>query len=206
MTDDLQTSLRDQLGDALIAAGEVPATMPVEILGQACVLADAVLPIAARHARSAAADAVQQAAALFEARHRALLDGGIMTAAEAALLLRQHAESLTEEKDTPAGAQPSGAASTARAEILAVLLAAGYNEPAARELLTRADREPHAQPADDEFETTLAGGHALVLEHGDCETYGACQCGKPFGVITPDKALDTFARPWEHHVMTEVGS
>lgn len=102
-TDDLNTSLRDRLGDALIAAGTVPATMPVEILAQAGVLADAVLPVATRHAQSAAHDAIQQAAALFESRHRALLDGDIMTSAEAAQLLREHAEELTEEKDTPPG-------------------------------------------------------------------------------------------------------
>lgn len=54
-------------------------------------------------------------------------------------------------------------------------------------------------------DTTWEGGHALVIEYGDCELYGRCQCGKPFGMITPDKPLDRFAGPWERHAMTEVG-
>ncbi|MGW3410297.1 hypothetical protein [Streptomyces sp. NPDC000888] len=204
--DDLNTSLRDQLGDALIAAGAVPATLPVEILAQAGVLADAVLPVATRAAQAAATDAIQQAAALFEARHRALLDGGIMTSAEVAHLLREHAEGLTEEKDTPTGSQPAGTESTARAEILAVLLAAGYNEPAARELVDRADREPRDADPNPDFRETLGGGHALVVEYGDCEMHGSCQCGRRLGTTTPDASLDTFVPGWERHAMTEVGS
>ena len=47
-----------------------------------------------------------------------------------------------EEKDTPVGSQSAGAASTARGEILAVLLAAGYSEAAARDLVARAGRDP----------------------------------------------------------------
>ena len=49
MEQTLHAGLRDQLGEALIAEAAVPDTMPVEVLGQAGVLADAVLPIA-RHA------------------------------------------------------------------------------------------------------------------------------------------------------------
>lgn len=52
--DDPQTPLRDRLGEALIAAGAVPATMPVEIFAQAGTLADAVLPIVLRAMESAA--------------------------------------------------------------------------------------------------------------------------------------------------------
>ncbi|WP_405925470.1 hypothetical protein [Streptomyces sp. NBC_00035] len=206
-TDDLNTELRDQLGDALIAAGAVPATMPVEILAQAGVLADAVLPVATRAAQAAATDAIQQAASLFEARHRALLDGDITTSAEAAQLLRRHAAGLTEEteeKDTPTGSQPAGTASTARAEILAVLLAAGYNEPAAREVLARADREPRDPDPDPDFRETLGGGHALVVEYGDCELHASCQCGRRFGTTTPDASLDTFVPGWERHTHGEV--
>lgn len=55
---------------------------------------------------------------------------------------------------------------------------------------------------DEEFEATWQGGHALVIEFGDEEMYGRCQCGKRFGMNTPDKPLDAFAQPWEHHVMT----
>lgn len=58
-----------------------------------------------------------------------------------------------------------------------------------------------AGQADPEFPTTWAGGHALVIEYGDCEMYGRCQCGERFGMNTPDKPLDRFAGPWERHVM-----
>jgi hypothetical protein len=85
------TSLRDQLGDALIAAAAVPHTMPVEVLGQAGVLADAVLPVARRTAETAARTALEQAATLFEHRGRALLDGGLTDCTEVAALLRQYA-------------------------------------------------------------------------------------------------------------------
>lgn len=58
---------------------------------------------------------------------------------------------------------------------------------------------------DDDIErASWEGGHALVVELGDCELYGHCQCGKSFRSITPDKSLDEFASPWELHVMTEV--
>lgn len=186
--------------------------------------------LAAIHAQMDVVDAsLQEVARLFDDLHRSRLDGGIMTADTAAELVRTHAATRreqagapeadgitqriapvqalrSEEEDTTAGTQPVAATSTARAEIRAVLLAVGYNQAAADELLRRADREPHAQPADEEFEATLAGGHALVLEHGDCETYGTCQCGRKFGVITPDIPLDHFGRPWEQHLMTEVSS
>ncbi|WP_411119021.1 hypothetical protein [Streptomyces sp. 058-1L] len=59
---------------------------------------------------------------------------------------------------------------------------------------------------DEDFPTTWEGGHALVIEYGDCEIYGRCQCGKQLGMVTPDKPLDRFAGPWERHVMTEVPS
>lgn len=86
-----QTSLRDQLGEALIAAAAVPHTMPVEILGQAGTLTDAVLPVAQRAAEAAARTAIEQAATLFEQRGRALLDGGLTDCTEVAALLRQFA-------------------------------------------------------------------------------------------------------------------
>jgi hypothetical protein len=54
---------------------------------------------------------------------------------------------------------------------------------------------------DEEFETTWDGGHSLIIEYGDCELYGRCQCGTRFGMVTPDKPLDRFAGPWERHVM-----
>ncbi|MEU1496103.1 hypothetical protein [Streptomyces sp. NPDC005732] len=109
------------------------------------------------------------------------------------------------QKDTPVGTQPSGATSTARAEILAVLLDAGYNKAAAAELLSRADREPHDPEPNSDFLETLAGGHALVIEYGDCEVHGTCQCGRRIGSTTPDASLDTFVDGWERHTHTEVG-
>lgn len=66
------------------------------------------------------------------------------------------------------------------------------------------DQGRAAQELDPEFPATKAGGHALVVEYGDCELYGSCQCGKRFGEVRPDKPIDEFAGPWERHVMTEV--
>lgn len=57
----------------------------------------------------------------------------------------------------------------------------------------------------DDFATTWEGGHALIVEYGDCEFYGRCQCGKQFGMVTPDKfSDDVFGERWERHVVTEV--
>ncbi|MDX3204282.1 hypothetical protein [Streptomyces scabiei] len=88
---DLHTSLRDQLGEALIDAAAVPHTLPVQINAQAGVLADAVLPVARRAAEDAARTALEQAARLFEDRGRGLLDGGLTDCTEVATLLRQYA-------------------------------------------------------------------------------------------------------------------
>jgi len=95
---------------------------------------------------------------------------------------------------------------SARTEILAALQRAGYNEPGARNLLTRADKEPRDPNPDPDFRETLAGGHALIVEYGDCELHGSCQCGSRFGMTTPDASLDTFVQPWERHCMTEVAA
>jgi hypothetical protein len=95
---------------------------------------------------------------------------------------------------------------SARAEILDALQRAGYHETEAQLLLARADKEPRETPPDPDFRETLAGGHALIVEYGDCEIHGSCQCGKRLGMTTPDASLDTFASPWERHCMTEVGS
>ncbi|MEU6279785.1 hypothetical protein [Streptomyces sp. NPDC047028] len=95
---------------------------------------------------------------------------------------------------------------SARTEILAALQRAGYDETGARDLLARADKEPRDPNPDPDFRETLAGGHALVIEYGDCELHASCQCGKRLGMTTPDASLDTFARPWERHCMTEVAA
>ncbi|MEE4546494.1 hypothetical protein V2S66_31580 [Streptomyces sp. V4-01] len=55
---------------------------------------------------------------------------------------------------------------------------------------------------DPEFPATWAGGHALVIEYGDEELHGRCQCGERFTPQRPDKPIDRFAGPWERHVMT----
>ncbi|MFD5656971.1 hypothetical protein [Streptomyces hirsutus] len=123
--------------------------------------------------------------------------------AEAIVTALREAE-RREEKDTRRGSQPRAGGSTARAEILAVLQDHGYNEAAALEVLARAFREPHADPPDLEFRETLAGGHALVIEYGDCEVFGSCQCGRRLGVVPPAKPIDALAGLWERHTTTEV--
>lgn len=109
-----------------------------------------------------------------------------------------------EEKDTPDRGQRSGAASTARAQILTALTGAGHTPATAAELLARADLEPRDPDPDPDLRETLGGGHALVVEYGDCELLGSCQCGTPFGVTTPEASLDTFVPAWERHTHTEV--
>lgn len=55
---------------------------------------------------------------------------------------------------------------------------------------------------DEEFTATWAGGHALVIEYGDCEFYGRRQCGETFGMVKPDRFHDdAFGDKWERHVM-----
>jgi hypothetical protein len=61
---------------------------------------------------------------------------------------------------------------------------------------------PLVYAADDEEIGT--GGHDLVVSLGDCELHGRCTCGKPLGLIKPDRPLDELGQLWEHHVMTEV--
>ncbi|MEV5163891.1 hypothetical protein AB0K66_04585 [Streptomyces werraensis] len=109
-----------------------------------------------------------------------------------------------EQKDTRGRSQRPAGGSTARAELLAVLQDHGYNEAAAVDLVARAFREPHTDPPDLEFRETRAGGHALVVEYGDCELLGSCQCGRRLGRVTPDKPIDHLAGLWERHTMTEV--
>jgi hypothetical protein len=52
-----------------------------------------------------------------------------------------------------------------------------------------------------EFPATWAGGHALIIEFGDEELLGRCQCGEPFGAFNPTQPLDRFGPLWERHVM-----
>ncbi|MBT2505125.1 hypothetical protein J7I98_04280 [Streptomyces sp. ISL-98] len=82
--------------------------------------------------------------------------------------------------------------------------AKGLSKPAAAYVLRSVadgwDDENAPPSGDAEFPATWNGGHSLVVEYGDCELYGRCQCGKEFGMVTPDKSLDRFAGPWELHV------
>ena len=54
------------------------------------------------------------------------------------------------------------------------------------------------------FPATKAGGHALVVEFGDCDLYGTCWCGKTFGEWPASTSLDAIGQVWEKHVMTEA--
>ena len=87
--------------------------------------------------------------------------------------------------------------------------ARGLSKPAAAYVLRNVAEQwdgkaenPAPPTGDPEFPATWDGGHSLVIEYGDCEVYGRCQCGEKFGATTPDKPLDQFAAPWECHVMT----
>ncbi|MFI0236376.1 hypothetical protein [Streptomyces sp. NPDC016845] len=95
---------------------------------------------------------------------------------------------------------------SARTDILNTLERAGYKNREAVSLLERADKEPHTLTGlgDPEFPATLSGGHALIVEFGDEEIYGYCQCGKALDKLRPPQSLDQFAGPWERHVLTEV--
>ncbi|MFB7589321.1 hypothetical protein [Streptomyces sp. NPDC056169] len=94
--------------------------------------------------------------------------------------------------------------SSARAEILRALQYVGHGPVSAAGVLARADKEPRETTPNPDFRETLAGGHALIVEYGDCELIGSCQCGAELGRTTPDASLDTFVPGWERHSMTEV--
>ncbi|WP_330339364.1 hypothetical protein [Streptomyces sp. NBC_00557] len=108
------------------------------------------------------------------------------------------------EKDTRRRIPAAAGGSTARAEIVAVLQAVGYQAEEATNLLARAFRQPHASPPATGFPKTLAGGHALVLEFGDCELVGTCQCGRVLGRTTANGTADSLAALWERHTCTEL--
>jgi hypothetical protein len=97
---------------------------------------------------------------------------------------------------------------SARSEILAALVRAGYSTSEAVALQERADKDPQTPTGlgDPEFPTTLEGGHALIVEYGDCEFYGSCQCGKKLGMVTPNNFGGTFGIEWEQHVLKGVPS
>jgi hypothetical protein len=55
---------------------------------------------------------------------------------------------------------------------------------------------------DPEFRETWEGGHALIIQYGDCEFIGSCQCGQHLLAIGPDESFDKFSKPWERHTMS----
>jgi hypothetical protein len=95
---------------------------------------------------------------------------------------------------------------SARSEILDALVRAGYSQSEAVALQELADKDARTPTGlgDPEFPPTLEGGHALIVEYGDEEIYGTCQCGKALAKGRPDQSIDRFCGPWERHVMTEV--
>jgi len=92
------------------------------------------------------------------------------------------------------------------ARAIGIKFAVGPNPHLRWDSLTERYAPSTSVPADDEgFRTTWEGGHALVIEYGDCEFYGRCQCGKELGMVTPNRYRDdVFSTKWERHVMTEV--
>ncbi|OYP17017.1 hypothetical protein CFC35_22990 [Streptomyces sp. FBKL.4005] len=108
------------------------------------------------------------------------------------------------QKDTRRRIQQQTGESTARAEILAVLQAAGYPAGPAAELIARAFREPHASGQSPAVPETLAGGHALIVQRTEFELLGTCQCGRALGRTTSHGTADSLAVPWERHTCTEV--
>ena len=91
------------------------------------------------------------------------------------------------------------------AHAIGIKFAVGPNPHIRWDSLTERYAPAASLPGDEDFRTTWEGGHALVIEYGDCEFYGRCQCGKDFGMVTPNRFRDdAFGAKWEHHVMTEV--
>jgi hypothetical protein len=91
------------------------------------------------------------------------------------------------------------------AHTIGIKFAVGPNPHIRWDSLTERYAPAASIPDDEDSVTTWEGGHALVIEYGDCEFYGRCQCGKDFGMVTPDKFRDdVFGAKWERHVMTEV--
>lgn len=73
------------------------------------------------------------------------------------------------------------------------------------------DEVPEVTPvsaAEEVSATTWDGGHALVIEYGDCEFYARCQCHADLGgPLRPDQPwMDVFGLAWERHVMAEARS
>lgn len=109
-----------------------------------------------------------------------------------------------EQKGIQSSSQLRADGATARVAILRVLKGAGYNAEAAADLLGRAFREPHTQPSASQVPETLAGGHALIVEAGDYETHGSCQCGRRLGRIALGTRIDSLTIPWERHTFTDL--
>ncbi|MEU6340230.1 hypothetical protein ABZ883_04675 [Streptomyces sp. NPDC046977] len=72
------------------------------------------------------------------------------------------------------------------------------------EQLTVPAYDVRPSPDDDVERASWEGGHALIVELGDCELHGRCQCGTQLGTVRVDKPLDDLACSWERHVMVDV--
>lgn len=90
------------------------------------------------------------------------------------------------------------------AQLLGIKFKVGPNPHLHQDSITSRYVSTASASLDEDFPTTWEGGHSLVIEYGDCEFYGRCQCGKELGMQTPNKPLDNLGTKWERHVMTEV--
>ena len=64
------------------------------------------------------------------------------------------------------------------------------------------DRSPFHTPEhpDADFPESWEGGHALIIEYGDCEFISHCQCGKWLDTSNPARFnADHVTGRWEQH-------
>lgn len=90
------------------------------------------------------------------------------------------------------------------AHLLGIKFAVGPNPHIRWDSITEQWEPAAAGAQDEDFPATWEGGHALVVQYGDEELIGRCQCGTAFGINRPDVSLDDFAMKWERHVMTDL--
>lgn len=54
---------------------------------------------------------------------------------------------------------------------------------------------------DPEFRETWAGGHAMIVQYGDCEFIASCQCGLHLVTLRPDEPTSVMFARWAAHTM-----
>ncbi|MFI6639979.1 hypothetical protein [Streptomyces sp. NPDC050504] len=115
---------------------------------------------------------------------------------------------MTTELTIPAGADVERlVAALNAAHAIGIKFDLGPNPHIRWDSLTNRYAPAASLPRDEDSVTTWEGGHALVIEYGDCEFYGRCQCGRSFGMVPPNRFRgDVFGSAWERHVMTELPS